>query len=92
MDIKAKIIHEMLGVVEIVEDKLFELAEKIKEQATENLNRDIDDNDCKEWFEAGRSLGAAETLEKLKDLTDSLKEFLGGHYDPLKSESEGEEK
>lgn len=92
MDIKAKIIHEMLGVVEIVEDEVLEIAKEIKEQASANLNRDVDENDCHEWFEAGRSLGAAETLEKLKDLTDSLKEFLGSHYDPLKEESESEEK
>lgn len=87
-NIKEKIIHEMLGVVEIVESKVLEIAEEIKKQASENLDRDVDENDCKEWFEAGRSLGAAETLEKLKDLTDSLTEFLRSHYDPLKSSEE----
>lgn len=91
MDLKEKIIHKMLGVVEIVENKIFEIAEEIKAQATEDLNRDTDDDDCKEWFEAGKYLGAAETLGKFKDLTDSLREFLGGHYDPLKFESEEEE-
>lgn len=30
MDIKAKIIHEMLGVVEIVENKILEIANEIK--------------------------------------------------------------